>query len=66
MDETQWDDSPANNAVFGFFSFLGACCAVMVGIAIFDPGSLKREVARSPASTDPSPTEFRLDQPILD
>jgi hypothetical protein len=66
MDGTQFDETPANNAVFALFSFLGALCAILVGIAIFDPESLKKNASRAPASEPPSPTELRMDLPILD
>jgi hypothetical protein len=66
MDETRFDGTPADNLVFGTFALLGALCAVVVGIAIFDPDSLKRAPSRSPASEPPTQTELRMDLPVLD
>ncbi len=66
MDETRLDNTPADNAVFGTFALLGALCAVIVGIAIFDSTSIKKDPSRSPASEAPSRTELRMDLPVLD
>jgi hypothetical protein len=66
MDGTQLDQSPVNNAVFGFFSLLGAISAVIVGIAIFDTTPMRRDASRAPASAEVSNTELRMDLPVLD
>ena len=66
MDETPIPENTASNVLF---AFLGGVCAIIVGIAIFQPDTLRTPGSRAPSSEGGQvvpESDPRTDLPILD